>query len=96
MDDENLEQLPDVERRMEVIRDSARHPGNFYSALVAQSAGSLRSAAIADLAIDGNLHHVDLRRAPFAGDEDLKGLYRGALAAQQELANALLQVGWKQ
>lgn len=93
MDNEDLN-LPTIERRMALIRESAERPGSFYSTLVAQSGGSLRSAAIVDLALDGNLHHVDLRRAPFAGNEELKALYRRTKATLDELSEMLIQLGW--
>jgi hypothetical protein len=49
-----------------------------------------------DLAIDGDLWSLDLRRSPFAGDEDLKEVARAAVEAQRTLRDELFTIVWKE
>ena len=79
--------------RMQQIEENKA--ATYYSRLLSSCGGGTQSAATVDLAIDGNYWRVDLRRAPFAGDEHLKELYRAAVAAQRELSDALLDRVWE-
>lgn len=80
------------EERMAEIEELPR--GTYYDRLVA-NVGSLEDAAIVDLAIEGTYWYVDLRRRPFAGNPELKALYRAALEAGQALTSALIHLAWR-
>lgn len=60
--------------------------------LIAASNNNWESAAIADLAFDGQTYTIDLRRAPFAGNEDLKAAAIEARDAHARLQRALVEV----
>lgn len=81
-----------LEERMAEIEELPR--GTYYDRLIAHVV-SLEDAAIVDLAIDGNYWNVDLRRRPFAGNPELKALYRAALEAGQALTSALINLAWR-
>lgn len=70
-------------------------PRGTYVDRLVTNAGSLEDAARVDLAIDGRLAYVDLRRRPFAGNPELKSLYRSANLALEELRGALINFAWK-
>lgn len=83
------------EVRLRAVHMSGEPRGTYYDRLIANS-GSLEDAARVDLAIDGNLFHVDLRRRPFASSPELKDLYRSANLALNELREALIKFAWKE
>lgn len=85
-----------VEDRMEEIRRDAELGATWPLRLLALVGGNLRTAAILDLTIDGNLWHTDLRLRPFAGRPELRELFRAARDADNALRSALVDLAWEQ
>lgn len=83
-----------TDRMEELQRDAAE--GATWPRKVIATAGGLHSGALLDLAIDGNLWFLDLRRSPFAGDEELKALARKAQEAVNELREVLINRAWQE
>jgi len=83
-----------IDDRMAEIQKYADEGATYYRRLT-QASGGLLSATLLDLAIDGNLWHMDLRRKPFAGNEELKAIAREARDAQAELRERLINVVWQ-
>jgi hypothetical protein len=77
--------------RMQHIQDN--RGGTYYGRLIENFDG-LENAAIVDLAIDGNYTYLDLRRAPFAGNDELKAIARRAVDAQRDLSDRLIGLAW--
>lgn len=84
-----------IEDRMREIESHMHYEGSYYQRLVEICQGDVRSAALLDAAHDGDAWWVDLRRRPFAGDEELKMLYREMVAAQTRLRQAILDRLWR-
>jgi hypothetical protein len=84
-----------IKDRMIEIERLADEGATYYQRLI-RNCGSLQSAAMVDLAIDGDLWSLDLRRSPFAGDEDLKEVARAAVEAQRTLRDELFTIVWKE
>ena len=89
-----MSNLSAIDTRMVEIQESLdRQPGGYYGHLV-DFAGSLRAAAVLDLAYDGELVWIDLRRTPFHDDVELKVLVKAAQEAQMALQSGILQRVW--
>ena len=82
-----------VDDRMAEIEKDAK-PGGYCARLI-EVTGSVRSAALLDLALDGDTYYPDMRRRPFVGDEELKTLYREAAAAHSRLCAAIMARIWE-
>jgi len=84
-----------TERAEEIEKSAAR--GSYWERrLLALAHGDAYSAARLDLIIDGNPWWSDLRRRPFAGNPELRRLFRAARDAQNELRGHLLSIVWQQ
>ena len=86
-----MSQLDDKIREIEKYASSE---GSYWARLLEVCHGDVRSAAMLDLAHDGDTWWPDMRRRPFAGDEELKMLYREMAQAQTRLRQAIMKKLW--
>ncbi|MGZ0070001.1 hypothetical protein [Microbacterium arborescens] len=82
-----------LDERMAEIREN--RGAVYYEGLIAISGGSIENAARLDLVYDGRLSWADLRRSPFAGDEELRELLRTARDAQNQLHARIIELSWQ-
>lgn len=69
------------------------HPHSYYTRLL-EITGGVEGAAGLDAAWDGDDFGPDMRRRPFAGNEELKRLYRERRDAQARLREAIARIIW--
>lgn len=81
------------DRKRLIAETAAEYPDTYYGSLI-HVTGSLDAAARLDLATDGDTYWPDMRLRPFAGNEELKRLYREAQAAHAALHSAILEILW--
>lgn len=81
------------DRKAEIAKYGERHPDSYYGRLI-HLAGSVDAAARFDLAMDGDTYWADLRKRPFAGDEELKALYREMARVVRTYREAAMQRLW--
>lgn len=86
--------MTELDDRVAEIRENAEAGARYYQGLVATAANGYESAARMDFAIDGRLEYLDLRRAPFAGNDELKDLAREAREVVLELRDRLISLAW--
>lgn len=83
-----------LDDKIREVEKYASREGSYWARLLEVCRGDVGAAARLDLANDGDTWWPDMRRRPFAGDEELKMLYRESAAARERLRRAIMKKLW--